>query len=97
MTITEFLLARISEDEANAGAIHDRLEDKWEDSCAGVDCVCGVPRRVLAECASKRAIIALEPTGDSKYGPGWDTWTDVVRLLARTYIDHPDSDEAWRL
>lgn len=57
--LTDFLLARIAEDEADSYRIHDLLDDKytWPDDLAG--CPCGVPARVLAECAAKRRIVAL--------------------------------------
>ena len=66
MTITEFLLARIAEDEAavepgiSGVALHG-----WHtvDCGTGIgywangECVCGYPARVLAECHAKRNIV----------------------------------------
>lgn len=67
MTITEFLLARITEDEAEAkAAVYERSISTpnagsdvsllcWPD--ASVPAVLVGPERVLRECAAKRAII----------------------------------------
>ncbi len=80
MTITEFLLARIAEDEAvalaaNGPSVHAARHD---------------PTRVLAECAAKRAIIEQAERSDS----GW--WESIyVAILAAVYADHPDYDPSW--
>ena len=68
MSITDFLLARITEDEAVArAAIETTVPDKWENSTqtgnyypadvAFWDSI--TPARILAECAAKRAIVEL--------------------------------------
>ncbi|WP_152203625.1 DUF6221 family protein [Georgenia thermotolerans] len=70
MTITEFLLARIAEDEAEARSkpttylyIHP---DGYDMADMGPGYVLAAnPARVLAECAAKRAII--EPARDATY------------------------------
>ena len=84
MTITEFLLARIAEDEAVARAWRTRI-DQGEIPILFHGVV--IPDRVLAECAAKRRIVE-----------GWrdeyhDTW--VLMHLASVYADHPDYDPAW--
>ena len=84
MTLSEFLLARITEDEARARfrqhqdirahrvKPHDgprRPDDPW---------------RVLGECALKRKLIE---EGDER----------AARLLALSYADHPDYREEWSI
>ena len=86
-TLTEFLLARIAEDETDAGGIE----------CFGVDFLEMYKRRALAECEAMRAIVArhsehlgLDRSEDYRNG------CDTLRHLAAVYADHPDYDEAWR-
>ena len=70
MTLTEFLLARISEDEHQAG-IAD-LGDEYF-----------TPARVLAECEAKRRIVESYV---AEFGHGdWLVDHDVLRLLALPY------------
>lgn len=103
MTITEFLLARIAEDEATAQL---EIEDGY-----GSYIDSGWPAtRVLAECEAKRAIVELWSDNDgddmtrNAYGDhamlelGGEKamhW-GVLRILAAMYADHPDYEEAWR-
>ena len=59
MTITEFLEARITEDEVAATLRECHREDcGWIPDEAGYSypCNCGVPERMAAECKAKRAI-----------------------------------------
>lgn len=117
MNITEFLLARISEDEAVAQtAAADNDSARWNvieivyegihvyARPSGLDAEGGRgettahiqrhdPARVLAECAAKRAIIALDicvacDVEDQPCGHMYDT----LEALARVYADHPDFD-----
>lgn len=92
MTLTEFLLARIAEDEAQANrskadlAMNPnlRIPAEW---------VSGVADRVLAECEAKRRIVEhCEPDPLTK-SPG-DEY--VLRLLALPYADRPGYREEWR-
>jgi len=106
MTITDFLLARIAEDEAaleRTGpfphSTHGRdLVGTYRADCP--DCI-GVPsrKRVLAECAAKRAIVSecrpgtlddLDSGEDAQPAPMW-----VARALAAVYADHPDYRQEW--
>lgn len=60
MTITEFLLARIAEDEAEAVRVHDiecSIHRGFADDRG--DCDCHDPARVLAECEAKRRIVEM--------------------------------------
>lgn len=98
MTLTEFLLLRIAEDEAEPWHMNDcRLltGDTWGCDCAG-------SARVLAECEAKRAIVERFTHGPhgGPMEPGWcwmcDAGEATWRDLALPYADHPDYDEAWK-
>ena len=98
MTITEFLEARIAEDEAAA-----RQEDedyahttllptydsdhqlKWN------------TERVLAECTAKRAVIGWWTDGLIGYVRVDDELTNPLLPLAAVYKDHPDYKQEWAL
>lgn len=133
MTITEFLEARINEDEALARAFVNGLGEakRWRASeiggelhqvgtpafglssllaTFGVHCEAEFvaawdPARVLAECAAKRAIVAMAPDSEGYVTVGdWDSCSDycpsvvanaAIRALAAAYKDHPDYREEW--
>lgn len=93
-TLTEFLLARIAEDEA---AAHDRLGKgalstsvilQWQQ------------HRVLAECEAKRRIVELHAYDWNPRGLCMACDIDgpcpTLHALALPYDAHPDYDEAWR-
>ena len=90
MTITEFLIRRIEEDEARA---------RYPYLASSPDPLFS-PARVLAECAAKRAIVARFKPEDVK-----EDWSveasysaaveDCMFDLAAVYKDHPDYQEAW--
>ena len=102
MTLTEFLLARIAEDEEQA---------RMASALSWVTCPeCGYdPSRVLAECEAKRRIVehAQQWAGTLHKTPeGWTPeactayrmameW--AVQHLALPFADHPDyRDDEWR-
>ena len=106
MNITEFLLARIAEDE--------EINETKPDPSGYCDYLSGVhyeSARVLAECAAKRAIIAFdqdeqiwEPRGFSadaaseafiRGAPKDPQARHVTRILAAIYKDHPDYQQEW--
>jgi hypothetical protein len=100
VTLTEFLLARIAEDEADARAADEvRL---WTLSQAGDRIINDAgfmqrftPSRVLAECEAKRQIIERHSgCDDVSYGDA-STCPDM-RDLVSVYADHPDFREEWR-
>lgn len=93
-TITEFLEARIAEDEL---AAYDLMGEREGD-------------RTLAECAAKRAIIeehywrsaeGARGCGLCNYSRdyGWEETgpCKTVRALAAIYKDHPDYQQEWAL
>ena len=120
MIITEFLEARIAEDETVA---REATTGPWtyqdyahvgsydfahvfapdpDDSSAVLGVSLGTlredaahiarhdPARVLAECAAKRAIIALDEYAEGSY---WDT----LATLAAVYASHPDYRQEWAI
>jgi hypothetical protein len=96
VTLTEFLLARIAEDEAGYRAEAAGMEwltvngrDLWP--------------QLLAECEAKRRIVVemgrlagdVRPTSNLDED-GWILlcW-ETLETLAAVYADHPDCDEKW--
>lgn len=105
MELTEFLLARIEEDEARAGGVHTAADDDL------AVCVCGYPARVLADCEAKRRIVELRETAAYHveqfaaaaddpfrivYTTSLSTYDAVLRSLALPFVDHPDYRGEWR-
>jgi hypothetical protein len=97
MTITEFLLARITEDEASIDDLVRSGDHSWWGEV-----------RYMDECEAKRAIVLLHlPSASHRW---CITCTDIdalppnnveaypcrtLRALALVYADHPDYDTAW--
>lgn len=101
--ITEFLEARIAEDEAyaqQAGGDKYGWVDRWR-VVTGLGCATESvitahtfrlnPARLLAEGEAKRAIIKLSVNWD-----GYTRNTDLLRALAAVYKAHPDYLNEWR-
>ena len=88
VTLAEFLLARIAEDEERFG----EYPAPHIEGCPHEPCDCGIPARVLAECEAKRRIVDYA-TNQHTSGPDWDL---AVAFLALPYADHEDFDESWR-
>lgn len=98
--LTDFLTARLDEDEADARAWSDiiyslDLEDRPH---AGHRLN---PARVLAECEAKRRIVSRcdlvlrgRPEGMFNAGQEVDA-NDNLRALALPYADHPDYRQEW--
>jgi len=112
VTITEFLEARIAEDEADA-----RVAEEWADDGpepylrwigegndrlvfrlgkAGNHVARWDPARVLAECKAKRAILAMHETCDD-VSYGDASTCPETRTLAAVYSTHPDYRQEWAL
>ena len=108
-SLTDFLLARIAEDEEAVRVeveVHRELgfTDEQIDSHSGPGD--WGPARVLSECGIRRDIVGLYGTiqlgeGVDGYpvplgGAGPETYWDVLCLLALPYDDHPDYQPEWR-
>jgi hypothetical protein len=105
-TITEFLEARIAEDEQVAGPEYgwesaDARIREWEsDHRSGLEI--SAPR-LRAECAAKRKIVqyaeglrldlSRDAETDAQYRAVW--W--ILWQLATPYSDHPDYRQEWAL
>jgi hypothetical protein len=79
MTLVDFLLARIAEDEALAAPALEMDPAHW--------CTAGThiePERWLAECEAKRRILEEHEHA-----------CPTTQALALPYADHPDYDQAW--
>jgi hypothetical protein len=109
MDLTQWLLARIAEDEGAADEWHNVLDCSRAAPPPGpFPCDCAVPARVLAECAVKRAIVAehwVSPGRANACGTCLrdDVLDDVLqdfpcctlRLLALPYADRPGYLPEW--
>ena len=108
-SLTDFLLARIAEDEAVAERLRrPSAGDPWGwqehphplTTCGhGQRVVHATPARVLAECEAKRRIVAALPADPGGVGEKYDydgnAWA-VLCALALPYADHDDYDASWR-
>lgn len=90
--LTEFLLARIAEDEEAIGRTRRYLAQ-------GDALIVGnVSRdRVLAECEAKRQIVEQHEANRTDLMRETDTHSWEVRVLARVYAVHPDYEERWSI
>jgi hypothetical protein len=105
MTLTEFLTARLDEDEAGADDFHDARRCGSLDRDGGFtpgQCDCGYPARVLREVEAKRKILnqlmsdlSYRPPVPSGHRRAWAIASLIVEAMAAIYSDHPDYDPAW--
>jgi len=103
MNLTEFLTARIEDDEAIARAF---VEFRSRVDCFTPEATDFVerfdPARVLAECEAKRRIIGrwhetARPYSDSRQQEIHETLDEeVLPLLALPYADRPGYRDEWR-
>ena len=108
MTLTEFLLARIAEDEAvardagnSATWVRDNLPLATPISLV-IHAIQWEPTRVLADCESKRRIIVRAQRAEALVG--WhphgqgaaSAMRGTLRDLALPYAGHADYREEWR-
>jgi Family of unknown function (DUF6221) len=96
--LTDFLLARLAEDEAvasatlaNFGLARD-LKGPMLAHVTHFD-----PARILAECEAKRRIVGLKAQPSDPYTPGGYVTDEILLALAQVYADHPDYRKEWRL
>lgn len=102
MTLADFLLARIAEDEASARGRQMQVAAQFGKHDPVSDRIAGQPwpARVLAESEAKRRIVEMyihlrspavfDPMG-AHVGLGRS-----LRLLALPYAEHPDYGQKWR-
>jgi hypothetical protein len=107
MTLAEFLLARITEDEAVARSVEpdDRHGYERVDDHAGYVILSVDPTRVLAECEAKRRIVerfkwaAENPDlyrNDMELMDQWGDAMDTLTDAAAAHADHPDYRDEWK-
>lgn len=109
MTLTDFLLARLAEDEAAAEEVqrylapHEQIEihltrRDGDESHSKVMRPYD-PARVLAKVKADRAIVAaLRQAAEYASSTGGGRAARVALLaLAQPYADHPNFDPAWRI
>jgi hypothetical protein len=96
LTLTDFLLARIAEDEARFRRVEFELS------------YINLFDRLLAECEAKRRIVELryswnlqaernpEPPFSSIFQTQVNTADAILRALALPYADHPDYRDEWQ-
>jgi hypothetical protein len=105
-TLVEFLIARISEDEAIAGMVEGGWPYRWELSTSNRRISFGhevgprgsveaSPARVLAECEAKRYLIDLYSASLAGNRP-LAVLTELLIRFAAPYADHPDYVDEWR-
>ena len=107
MTLADFLLARIAEDEHAAMKarpdehlnVRERSAITSAFDAAGYSYIRETSGRVARDCAAKRAIVEAA----QEHRPPPDDGDDgarvfdlVLRRLAVVYADHPEYDAAWR-
>lgn len=102
MTLTDFLLARIAEDEAAWGPIAGRIAP-WSVELHEWTTVTVDPARILARCEADRRIVEACTTPMPRFGQLPEDYErvptdrdDILRALALPYADHPDYRDEWR-
>lgn len=101
MTLTEFLLARIAEDEAAAKTAALGLGELAAFGIEVMGTKVYVPTRVLAECEAKRRIVELHKADEVGLHVCHDALANDIECgelsaLASIYADHRDFQEEWR-
>jgi hypothetical protein len=104
MTLAEFLLARITEDEDVAREAAAKRPTATGAAVKGVWLnsryhLTADPGFRLAECEAKRQIVAQSLAWDRDGGSasqGAKATRVALRLLALPYADHPDYREEWK-
>ena len=105
VSLSDFLLARIAEDEAVARALD--WMPRWVMAHDLVSAPTGVtehiirhdPRRVLAECEAKRRIVEFASEDEDAGFEANDAGVYarfILRHLATVYAENPDYREEWR-
>jgi len=93
-SITEFLLARIAEDDVAPSEPDEYIEG----FCDLNDGTHYSGDRIVAECAAKRAIVKLHrETEREGYVNAAAYLSDSLHALAAVYASHPDYRQEWAL
>lgn len=110
-TLTEFLLARIEEDEVNATLRQWHGEDCPtipDPSGYSYPCECGVPERMKREAVAKRQVVEIAWGDHLQIESEWGScrgsaeleaagdYPVTLRSLGVIYADHPEYREEWR-
>ncbi len=94
MTLDEFLLARITEDEMVAKEVPGPSDEEGLSWWGEYGHLSVSPARVLAECEAKRRVIAA--VVDVEWSGSFAVRDVVLSYLVLPYADHPDYREEWR-
>lgn len=101
VSLAEFLLARISDDEAHAPDVHNLAEigqDLWMVSDFGHDAESsGYPERIRRECEVKRQIVEEFAPDLAASGAEQAYAERFLLLLAAMYATHPDCLDDWKV
>ena len=100
MTIADFILARIAEDEAEVGVLAPGLRDEsagpngvgWAEVGAISEVLMTSVARVRRECEAFRRIVETAQTIDmieSEWGQS------ILHDLAAIWVDHADFEQGW--
>ena len=107
-TLTDFLLARIAEDEADPWRGAELIGSDRAVGRAEHEALAAEERaweaRVLAECEAKRRIVDYrkrvaresEATGVPIFEAQLSAYDATLRALALPYASHPDYRESWK-
>ena len=97
MRLTEFLLARIADDEAWAAA---RSKTEWHEGHIVKMADTAVASRLRKDCEAKRRIVENPPEkyddGEPNETAAYDDWEWTCKVLATVYADHPDYRPEWK-
>lgn len=96
MTETEFLRARLDEDERNVPVDDPHAFDCDSRAPRGGLCDCGYPARLLRETEAKRAILADIKEATAISPTSWLLAAKIVCHLAAVYENHPDYRQEWK-
>lgn len=88
LSITEFLLARIAEDEAAAQPFPGAADQRALRECAAKRAIIG-----LADDVETIDDALMIETASWK----WETSDKILRALAAVYSDHPDYQSVWSM
>lgn len=105
MTLTDFLLARIAEDDANGWVSSGLRAEPYSRTRAHLECE--AKRRIVeklerrwdeADAAAEDPNLSVRERGSMNrmYSSQATGLASAVRALAEVYADHPDYREEWR-